>query len=312
MRQTERGLLLLCCPLGDPLSGFLSLPQARELSKRARAAGLGQEDPFRDVTPRDIQRLGYSAYEAQHIVTLLSRERLLDGYLLAAEKAGITVITRLDARFPRRLRDQLGGKCPAALFCRGDVSLLRSRCVSLVGSRQLLEPGRRFAAQAGLLAAREGFSICSGDAMGADRTAQEACLSNGGRAVVFPATELVNCPARKNVLYAAEDGFELGFSAHRALARNRLIHAMGEKTLVAQTGFGKGGTWSGSLDNLQHEYSPLFVFDDGSEGARALCMRGATAVKTLESISGLEPAQLRLDMGSCERDPSAAREDTGA
>ena len=296
MRQTERGLLLLCCPLGDAMAGALSLAQARELSRRARAAGIGEEDPLRDVTVKDVRRLGYSEYEAGHIVLLLGRERQLDGYLLAAEKAGVTVITRLDTRFPRRLRDQLGARCPAALFCRGDLELLQSVCVSVVGSRHLASPGAQFAAQAGRLAAREGFTLCSGDAMGADRTAQEACLSNGGSVLIFPATELVYCPVRENVLYAAEGGFELGFSAQRALGRNRFIHAMGEKTLVAQTGFGKGGTWSGSLDNLQHEYSPLFVFDDGSEGARALCARGATPVQALTSLQALTPAQLSFDM----------------
>ena len=296
MRQTERGLLLLCCPLGDPMAGALSLAQARELSRRARAAGIGEEDPFRDVTVKDVRRLGYSEYEAGHIVSLLGRERQLDGYLLAAEKADVAVITRLDARFPQRLREQLGARCPAALFCRGDLELLQSVCVSVVGSRHLASPGAQFAAQAGRLAAREGFTLCSGDAMGADRTAQEACLRGGGSVLIFPATELVYCPARENVLYAAEGGFELGFSAQRALGRNRFIHAMGEKTLVAQTGFGKGGTWSGSLDNLQHEYSPLFVFDDGSEGARALCARGATPVQALTSLQALTPAQLSFDM----------------
>lgn len=296
MRQTERGLLLLCCPLGDPMAGALSLAQARELSRRARAAGIGEEDPFRDVTVKDVRRLGYSEYEAGHIVSLLGRERQLDGYLLAAEKADVAVITRLDARFPQRLREQLGARCPAALFCRGDLRLLQRPCISVVGSRHLASPGAQFAAQAGRLAAREGFTLCSGDAMGADRTAQEACLSNGGSVLIFPATELVYCPARENVLYAAEGGFELGFSAQRALGRNRFIHAMGEKTLVAQTGFGKGGTWNGSLDNLQHEYSPLFVFDDGSEGARALCARGATPVQALTSLQALTPAQLSFDM----------------
>lgn len=296
MRQTERGLLLLCCPLGDPMAGALSLAQARELSRRARAAGIGEEDPFRDVTVKDVRRLGYSEYEAGHIVSLLGRERQLDGYLLAAEKADVAVITRLDARFPQRLREQLGARCPAALFCRGDLELLQSVCVSVVGSRHLASPGAQFAAQAGRLAAREGFTLCSGDAMGADRTAQEACLRGGGSVLIFPATELVYCPIRKNTLYAAEGGFELGFSAQRALGRNRFIHAMGEKTLVAQTGFGKGGTWSGSLDNLQHEYSPLFVFDDGSEGARALCARGATPVQALTSLQALTPAQLSFDM----------------
>lgn len=296
MRQTERGLLLLCCPLGDPMAGALSLAQARELSRRARAAGIGEEDPFRDVTVKDVRRLGYSEYEAGHIVSLLGRERQLDGYLLAAEKADVAVITRLDARFPQRLREQLGARCPAALFCRGDLELLQSVCVSVVGSRHLASPGAQFAAQAGRLAAREGFTLCSGDAMGADRTAQEACLRGGGSVLIFPATELVYCPIRKNTLYVAEGGFELGFSAQRALGRNRFIHAMGKKTLVAQTSFGKGGTWNGSLDNLQHEYSPLFVFDDGSEGARALCARGATPVQALTSLQALTPAQLSFDM----------------
>ncbi len=278
------------------MAGALSLAQARELSRRARAAGIGEEDPFRDVTVKDVRRLGYSEYEAGHIVSLLGRERQLDGYLLAAEKADVAVITRLDARFPQRLREQLGARCPAALFCRGDLRLLQRPCISVVGSRHLASPGAQFAAQAGRLAAREGFTLCSGDAMGADRTAQEACLRCGGSVLIFPATELVYCPARENVLYAAEGGFELGFSAQRALGRNRFIHAMGEKTLVAQTGFGKGGTWSGSLDNLQHEYSPLFVFDDGSEGARALCARGATPVQALTSLQALTPAQLSFDM----------------
>ena len=278
------------------MAGALSLAQARELSRRARAAGIGEEDPFRDVTVKDVRRLGYSEYEAGHIVSLLGRERQLDGYLLAAEKADVAVITRLDARFPQRLREQLGARCPAALFCRGDLRLLQRPCISVVGSRHLASPGAQFAAQAGRLAAREGFTLCSGDAMGADRTAQEACLSNGGSVLIFPATELVYCPIRKNTLYAAEGGFELGFSAQRALGRNRFIHAMGEKTLVAQTGFGKGGTWSGSLDNLQHEYSPLFVFDDKSEGAQALCARGATPVQALTSLQALTPAQLSFDM----------------
>lgn len=278
------------------MAGALSLAQARELSRRARAAGIGEEDPFRDVTVKDVRRLGYSEYEAGHIVSLLGRERQLDGYLLAAEKADVAVITRLDARFPQRLREQLGARCPAALFCRGDLRLLQRPCISVVGSRHLAQPGAQFAAQAGRLAAREGFTLCSGDAMGADRTAQEACLRGGGSVLIFPATELVYCPVRENVLYAAEGGFEFGFSAQRALSRNRFIHAMGEKTLVAQTSFGKGGTWNGSLDNLQHEYSPLFVFDDGSEGARALCARGATPVQALTSLQALTPAQLSFDM----------------
>ena len=279
------------------MAGALSLAQARELSRRARAAGIGEEDPLRDVTVKDVRRLGYSEYEAGHIVSLLGRERQLDGYLLAAEKADVAVITRLDARFPQRLREQLGARCPAALFCRGDLRLLQRPCISVVGSRHLASPGAQFAAQAGRLAAREGFTLCSGDAMGADRTAQEACLSNGGSVLIFPATELVYCPVRENVLYAAEGGFRVRLF-RPAGAWPEPLHPRDGRKDARRTdrASARAVPGAGALDNLQHEYSPLFVFDDGSEGARALCARGATPVQALTSLQALTPAQLSFDM----------------
>lgn len=287
---------MLCCCLGDSTADILSLSQLHELSKRVRAAGLRGEDGARELTEADLARLGYPPSQAARIVRLLSREALLDSYLSAAERAGVQVITRLDARFPMRLRERLGISCPAFLFCRGDVALLQKRCISVVGSRQLVEPGLGFALRAGALIAREGFTLCSGGAQGADRAAQEACLKAGGQAVIFPATEIVFLPAGKNVLYVAEDGFELGFSVQRALGRNRLIHALGEKTLVAQTDFEKGGTWSGSMNNLKHGYSELYVHADRSEGAQALIARGATPVQKLQSIESLSPAQMQFSM----------------
>ena len=96
------------------------------------------------------------------------------------------------------------------------------------------------------------------------------------------------------MLYLSEGGWTLPFSAVRALSRNRLIHAMGEKTLVAQTGFGSGGTWNGTLENLRHGWSPVFVHADGSEGALALIARGAEPVRELHTLEALCAAQLRF------------------
>ena len=112
--------------------------------------------------------------------------------------------------------------------------------------------------------------------------------------IVFTPGQLAELPARRNVLFLSEGGWTLPFSATRALSRNRLIHAMGEKTLVAQTGFGSGGTWSGTLDNLCHGWSTVFVHDDGSMGAAALIARGAEPVAALTSLRALEPAQARF------------------
>ena len=87
--------------------------------------------------------------------------------------------------------------------------------------------------------------------MGADRAAQEACLTAGGSAVVFPAGRLLDCPAQAHVLYLAEQGYDLPFSAQRALSRNHFIHAMGEKTLVAQCRAGPADAGLGALQLFQ-------------------------------------------------------------
>ena len=116
----------------------------------------------------------------------------------------------------------------------------------------------------------------------------------GGSAVIFPAGRLLDCPAQTSVLYLADQGYDLPFSAQRALTRNHFIHAMGEKTLVAQCACGAGGTWHGTLDNLRAGWSPVFVNDDGSDGARALCERGAQPVRELKTLAELQPEQLQF------------------
>lgn len=65
-------------------------------------------------------------------------------------------------------------------------------------------------------------------------------------------------------MYLAEQAYDAPFSTPRALGRNYLIHAMGEKTLVAQCRAGSGGTWDGTTENLKHGWSPVFVHDDGT------------------------------------------------
>lgn len=293
MTAAERGVLLLCASLGGP-ERPLTMAQFRELSLRAQACGIPQGDLNADLTARDVQRLGYDAAEAEHIVSLLARECALDENLAAAERRGIVPLTRITAAYPVPLARKLSTSCPPVLFAKGDLLLMRRACVSLVGSRELKQPGCDFARKVGQIAAREGLTLVSGGAPGADSEAQKACLAAGGSVIVFTAGRLLELPQRANTLYLSECGWDLPFSTPRAMSRNRLIHAMGEKTFVAQTGFGSGGTWSGTLDNLRRGYSPVFVFDDGSEGAAALIARGAEPVRVLESLREMQPAQTRF------------------
>ena len=293
MTAAERGVLLLCAQLSDGEKP-LTMAQFRTLSMRAHALGPGSGDPLRELHEKDLHRLGYGEADASRIVHLLAREAALDGYLARAAKLGIVPLTRISPAYPKRLAAQLGMDCPPVLFVRGDETLLHTRMIGVVGSRAMRPENRVFAESAGRKIAEEGFTLVSGGATGADLAAQQACLSAGGSVVIFPATRLCDCKPRDNVCYVSEDGFDLPCSTPRALRRNRLIHAMGEKTLVAQAGLETGGTWAGTTDNLRRGYSPVFVFDDGSEAANALSSLGAQPVTRLDTLATLQAAQLQF------------------
>ena len=136
----------------------------------------------------------------------------------------------------------------------------------------------------------------SGDARGADKTAQDSCLEHGGTVISVVCDELEKHAATENVLYLSEEGSDLGFSSHSALQRNRLIHCLGSKTFVAQCALGKGGTWNGTKNNLRFGWSPVFCFRDESEASRELKELGAILInpEQLNSIAALKPAEINF------------------
>ena len=282
MIPAERGFLLLSSHLGEKRRGPLTTAQLRVLADRIRGSTLPVSD--RDLEPRDLMILGYGSEMAKRIVSLLSEEDVLDYYLRKGRILGCTPITRISEGYPLHLRKRLGLDSPGVLWARGDVSLLNQPMVSLVGSRELREENYRFAAEVGRQAARQGYVLVSGNARGADRTAQESCLSAGGRVISVVADELWKQPLRERVLYLSEDDFDEAFSAQRALSRNRVIHALGIVTFVAQSSHRTGGTWVGTVKNLQNSWSSVYGYDDGSSAMTELSQLGLVTIG-LEELS---------------------------
>lgn len=233
----------------------------------------------RELTARDLMSIGCPEEEAARIVQLLAEEALLDRYLAEGEKINCLPLTWTTPGYPQVLRDKLGEDSPGVLWCKGDTSLLEKPMLSLVGSRDLYSDNREFAAAVGALAARLGYALVSGNARGADTEAQESCLRHGGSVISVVADELCKAPLRRNVAYVAEEGYDLPFTATRALSRNRVIHALPRMTFVAQCALERGGTWKGTTQNLRNYWSTVCCFDDSSAASRALESRGAVLIR---------------------------------
>lgn len=276
MNPREEGFLLLTSALGDAQRRPLTTAQLRELAKRAGMAQTPDEE--RELDVQDLLSMGYSREMAQRIVSLLGDTQLLERYLHRGARNGCVPITRVSESYPLILRKRLGLDSPGCLWAKGDITLLEKPAVALVGSRDLWEENRRFAMEVGYQAARQGYVLVSGNARGADRTAQEACLDAGGCVISVVADELTGHEPGERMLYLSEDAFDGAFSSQRALSRNRVIHCLGHWTFVAQSAFQKGGSWDGCEKNLRHGWSPVCCFADGSQAADALADMGAELV----------------------------------
>ena len=288
MRAAERGFLLLSSHLGDPARRPLTPPQLRKLATRMQIPEWAAEE--RELNVSDLKQIGYTTPEAERILSLLAGEKQLREYLKHGEEYGCRPVTRVGESYPLLLRKRLGLDSPGCLWVKGDAALLQQPAVSLVGSRDLREENREFAREVGRQAAIQGYVLVSGNARGADRTAQESCLEAGGKVISVVADQLYRQPERENMLFVSEDGFGEAFSTLRALSRNRVIHGLGLKTFVAQCGAEKGGTWSGTVKNLRSGWSDVYAFRDGSDGMLMLEQLGANliAMDDLQSFFDLQ------------------------
>lgn len=278
LNPAEYGFLLLTSNLGNPGRKPLTVAQFRELMDRWDR--IDYRDISRDMDVYDFVSIGYSPKFARHIIDLLQDEELLGWYMIQAGKHDCVPVTRATEAYPLILRKRLGADSPGVLWAKGDLSLLETPAISLVGSRELREENRAFAEEVGRQAALQGLTLVSGNARGADKTAQNACLKAGGRVISVVADSLTAHRPRNHVLYVSENSFDEEFSAQRALSRNRIIHTLGRIVFVAQSDLHKGGTWDGTARNLRHSWSPVVCFRDGSEAARELEQMGAYLVGT--------------------------------
>lgn len=291
MTAREQGFLLLTSCLGDPGRKPLTIPQFRDLTRRMRQVEKPLHD--REMQEKDLLKIGCDPAFAKRILDLLSQREQLTWYLEKGKKQDCYPLPRNNPAYPAILHKRLNMEAPGVLWTKGDRKLLEMPAVALVGSRDLKDENCAFAYETGKQAAKQGYVLVSGNARGADKVAQDSCLQYGGKVIKVVADALEKHPLRRDVLYIAEESFDLSFSASRALQRNRVIHCLGEIVFVAQATFGKGGTWDGTTQNLRYGWSPVACFRDDSEAEKELIQMGATGinVEDLKDFSALRSMQ---------------------
>lgn len=236
-----------------------------------------------------LKEAGYSPEEIVRIKALAFRGVAVAFELDDLERRGIEVVTQFDADYPRLMKRRLGGKIPPVLFASGDIALAGKVGIGMVGSRNVDDAGLQFARRLVEKASAERLVVYSGGAKGVDTVSERTAVESGGAAVSFVSESLLAKIRKKEILDAIVSGRLLllsdmkpdaGFSAARAMNRNKYIYASSYGTFVAASDFGKGGTWAGATEALRNGWTKVLAWDGGGyEGNARLIEKGAIAYR---------------------------------
>lgn len=162
--------------------------------------------------------------------------------------AGMSLITIEDAEYPQQLKELFDP--PAALYVKGDISLLKSECVTVVGTRRNSRYGAEVTEYFAKGLAEKGVTVVSGLARGVDARAHKAALDCGGKTIAVLACGLdVEYPPENAELMRKIAGQGLLVSEYppktppmpfRFPERNRLMGALGRGVLVTEAPAGSG------------------------------------------------------------------------
>jgi len=89
-------------------------------------------------------------------------------------------------------------QAPRFLYARGNLDLLQNRIVSIVGSRQASDAGRKKAYELARILGMNGVTIASGLARGIDTAAHRSALENGFNTIAVIGTDLNRAYPAKN------------------------------------------------------------------------------------------------------------------
>ncbi len=222
------------------------------------------------------------------------------------ERGAIKFVTILDKNYPECFRAL--EVPPFIVYYVGDFSLLNTRSLAIVGTRNCTTYGAELTEKFAKDISKAGFTIVSGLADGVDYHAHKGTLEAKGKAVAVLAGGLNNIYPAANVdlarkivasggLLISENAPDIKPQSYSFIQRNRLIAAASEGVLVTEAGDKSGAmhTVNFALDLGKDIFAvPGNITSKSSEGTNKLIKQFYTtcATSSLDVINELAPTKV--------------------
>lgn len=297
--ENQIATYLFCAKLPNAKTPPLTIIEWNELIRALKEDNLEPKNLL-EMTPSEILNIGGLKQKMIKIARKIEDRKKLGFSMMELEQLsnqGYKIMFRKN--MPKRLKGKIDPKhLPPFFYVIGDTSIFEYLALGIVGSRDANEEEIADTARLGHEAAIQGIVLVSGGAKGIDRTAVDACLNNGGKAIVFPSDGLESWIKRKEIrqyiqnnqlLLISAQPINARFTGAYAMQRNKYIHTTAHAVLVASSKIlsqknTKTGTWSGVMENVKAQWTPIFV-QGKSEGVQKLLEEGHA--KPLDSLASL-------------------------
>lgn len=186
---------------------------------------------------------------------------------------------------------------PKTLYCRGNLNLLHSMSVAIVGSRRATDYGRWAAQQLAHRMAHNDVTVISGMAQGIDSYAHKAALDAGGNTIAVLANGTDICYPKSNTsLYRSilEKGLVISEYKDGEMPkkysfplRNRIISGLSNSTVIVEAGLKSGSliTADRAVDQGRPVYAiPGNLNRNTSFGCNKLISEGASIMISLDDV----------------------------
>lgn len=208
------------------------------------------------------------------------------------EKNGIRFLTIEDSEYPDALREIADP--PVFLFAKGNIALLRTPSIAIVGTRKMSVYGKRIVEHFVPPFVRAGITTVSGLALGIDAAVAKTTMESGGGTIavlghglgaIYPhanarlAEEIVE----NGGLLLTEYSMQIGPDKYTFPARNRIIAGLSLGTIVAEAAAQSGSliTASLALEYGKEVFAiPGSIFDPAMEGAHRLIQKSGAKLVT--------------------------------
>jgi DNA processing protein len=218
---------------------------------------------------------------------------------------GNHIITLADQAYPKTLLEIPDP--PPLLYAKGNLRLLDSGCIAIVGSRNASPQGEKNAEEFAAALSDSGFCIVSGLALGIDGAAHRGALKGKGSTIAVVGTGLdIVYPARhrelahqiaQHGLIVSEFGLGTPSRAQNFPRRNRIISGLSRGCLVVEANVQSGSLITARLAAEQGREVfaiPGSIHSPLAKGCHQLIKQGAKLVDDIRDIvdelGGVMPA----------------------